>query len=351
MNGLTKNQALLTARDYALTAAAQTPPADIIPQLVIHVEAGEHAMGSDRFYPEERPSRRVQLPAFGLDARPVTNRDFAHFVAQTGWVSVAERDLGRDPGFVPSENLQPGPGSFQFVMRAEPVDLRDPSQWWQWRAHACWYQPEGEGSDLEGRMDHPVIHVAYEDAQAFARFAGKRLPDEVEWEAAARLVDAGGDYAWGREFFADTSPTAQLMANVWTGAFPWYFARVGQPGTSAIGAYPPLASGFYDLIGNVWEWTQSDFAPAPMTRGPSDVQSEPATKPKCGCGPVGSGNNANASARQNHEADADRVLALKGGSHLCAGEYCLRYRPSARNGVPARTTTSHIGFRCAKDVD
>lgn len=333
------------ARHYALMAAAQIPFDDRVPQAMIVVEAGEYALGSDRFYPEERPLHRVQLPAFGLDARPVTNRDFAHFVAQTGWVSVAERGrtIPRQSG--QTDNLQPEAGSFLFVMTAQPVDLRDPGQWWQWRAQAFWYQPEGEGSDLEGRMDHPVIHVAYQDAQAFAQFVGKRLPHEAEWEAAARLVDGGGDYAWGHEFFADTSPDPALPANIWTGAFPWYFARDGRPGTSAIGAYPPLASGFYDLIGNVWEWTQSDFA-----RARSDAQPDPSSKPKCGCRPADSSNNASVPAHQNHEAGPDRVLALKGGSHLCAGEYCLRYRPAARNGVPASTTTSHIGFRCASDM-
>jgi len=265
------------------------------------IPAGLYRLGSDRHYPEERPVREVPVAAFRIDRFPVTNARFAAFVAATGHVTVAER---ADPA-----------GSAVFTPTAGPVDLSDPTAWWSFRPGASWRAPAGPGSDLQGREAHPVVHVAYEDAAAYAAWRGARLPTEWEWEAAARggLVDA--DYAWG----ADFRPDGQLMANVWTGAFPWYFARDGAPGTTPVGQFAPNGHGLHDMIGNVWEWTSSPFDP--RRRGP-------------GCCGTGGG-------------DGD-LLALKGGSHLCAGEYCARYRPAARIGLTAETSTGHVGFRCVE---
>lgn len=267
------------------------------------IEAGEYRIGSDSHYPEERPQRRVTVDAFMMDRYPVTNNDFARFVAATGWVSVAER-------------LQPA-GSAVFRMTAGAVDLHLPSLWWQFTVGACWSAPLGPGSTWEAIADHPVTHITLEDANAYAQWRGVRLPTETEWEVAARGGLDGADYAWGQHF----SPDGQWMANVWQGLFPWYFAREGAPGTTQIGRYPANAYGLFDMIGNVWEWTQSPW------------QTE---RHRCGC----------SSTVENKEV----LYTLKGGSFLCAGEYCARYRPAARIALSADSSAQHVGFRCARDV-
>ena len=245
--------------------------------------------------------------AFAIDRAPVTNADFARFAAASGHRTAAE-------------TASP-PGSARFVMSRGPVDLHDPSRWWSFTPGANWREPEGPGSDLAGREQHPVVHVGFEDARAYAAWAGKRLPDEAEWEVAARGSLIGSTYAWGDEW----SPGGVLMANVWTGSFPWYFAREGRPGTSAVGSYPPSDHGLVDMIGNVWEWTRT-----------------PMHQPKpCGCTPP---------PLASAVADSSVVLVLKGGSYLCAGEYCARYRPAARIGMTPDSTTAHVGFRCAADL-
>ena len=269
---------------------------------VVAIAGGRYRLGSEEHYAEERPVREIEVAPFAIEPTPVTNRAFAEFVAATGYVTRAER-------------AEPA-GSAVFVMSTGPIDLHDPSRWWRLCAGASWRAPRGPGSGLEGRGDHPVVHVACEDAEAFAAWCGRRLPTEAEWEVAARggLVDAA--YAWGAEF----APNGQLLANVWTGAFPWYFARGGEPGTTPVGSFPPNDYGLSDMIGNVWEWTSSPFAPP--------------ARPACACSPPSAG----------------QLIALKGGSFLCAGEYCARYRPAARIGLSPDSTTAHVGFRCAADV-
>jgi len=261
------------------------------------VPAGGYRLGSDRHYPEERPVRVVELAAFRIDVTPVTVAQFAAFVAATGYCTLAER---ADPA-----------GSAIFTPTAGPVPLADPTTWWSFCPGASWQTPAGPGSPRARGEDHPVVHVALEDAQAYATWRGARLPTEPEWEAAARggLVEA--DYAWGDAF----APHGHLMANVWTGAFPWYFARPGGAGTTPVRQFPANGHGLFDMIGNVWEWTTSPFDHAQVR----------------GCCGTGGG---------------DARVALKGGSHLCAGEYCARYRPAARIGLTRETSTGHVGFRC-----
>ena len=268
---------------------------------MVAIPAGRHRVGSDEHYPEERPAREVEIAAFRIDVTPVTNRDFAAFVAATGWVTLAERATPA--------------GSAVFTLSVGPVDLRDPSQWWRFVPEASWRAPAGAGSTIDAHADHPVVHVALEDAQAYARWRGARLPTEPEWEAAARGGLLGRPYAWGDELM----PDGRLLANVWTGAFPWYFARPGAPGTTRVGDFPPNGYGLRDMIGNVWEWTASPFE----------------GRNECPCG-VAAGEAA--------------LVALKGGSFLCAAEYCARYRPAARIGLTPVSTTSHVGFRCVADV-
>jgi formylglycine-generating enzyme required for sulfatase activity len=273
---------------------------------MVPVAAGRYRVGSDAHYPEERPARAVAVAAFLIDRTPVTNAAFAQFVAATGWVTAAER-------------AEP-PGSALFAMSAGPVDLRDPSRWWRFVAGASWRAPLGPGSSIAGREHHPVTHVALADALAYARWRDARLPTEDEWEVAARGGRDGEPYAWGEEL----APEGRLMANVWTGSFPWYFARAGAPGTTAVGSYPPNGYGLVDMIGNVWEWTRT-----------------PMHEPKpCGCTPP----------PLEGSAAADTMLVLKGGSFLCAGEYCARYRPAARIALTPDSTTAHVGFRCAADA-
>jgi sulfatase modifying factor 1 len=272
------------------------------------IPGGRYRLGSDEHYPEERPARFVEVEPFAIDRTPVTRADFARFVADTGHVTAAER-------------AEPA-ASALFVMTKGPVDLRDPSHWWRLVEGATWREPEGPGTSNAGREDHPVVHVGFEDAEAYAAWAGKRLPDEAEWEAAARGGLVAEPFAWGREW----APGGVLLANVWTGSFPWYFARDGRPGTTAVGSFPANGNGLFDMIGNVWEWTRT-----------------PMHQPKpCGCTPPPL-DAAAASA-------AGTALVLKGGSFLCAGEYCARYRPAARIALTPDSTTAHVGFRCAASL-
>lgn len=276
---------------------------------LIDIPAGRYRLGSNEHFPEERPQRVVEVASFSIERTPVTNRAFAEFVAATGYVTVAERT---DP-----------PGSAVFVMSAGPVDLHEPSRWWRFCRGASWRNPRGPGSSSADRDDHPVVHIALEDAAAYAIWCGRRLPTETEWEVAARggLVDE--PYAWGAELM----PNGTLMANVWTGSFPWYFAREGDPGTTSVGTFAPNGYGLSDMIGNVWEWTSSPFAHS--------------TEPACACSP--------ADAHTPTPEQTRALIALKGGSFLCAAEYCARYRPAARIGLARESTTAHIGFRCATD--
>jgi formylglycine-generating enzyme required for sulfatase activity len=200
-------------------------------------------------------------------------------------------------------------------------------------AGANWREPEGPGSSIEGRERHPVVHVGFDDAMAFARWRGKRLPSEAEWEAAARGGVADAEYAWGGEL----TPGGRLMANIWSGSFPWYFARAGKPGTTPVASFPRNGHGLFDMIGNVWEWTASAWQPSSptLTSFASAFARAPGT---CSCAPPST----------SGEIPAE-LCVLKGGSFLCAGEYCARYRPAARIGLTRDSTAMHAGFRCAAD--
>lgn len=276
-------------------------------------------MGSIDFYPEEAPVHTVSVAPFSIERHPVTNAQFAEFVSDTGHVTVAERPL--DPADFPSvPPAELAPGALVFRATAGPVDLRDWRQWWHWIPGACWRHPSGPGSSVDDRPDHPVVQVAYPDAAAYAAWAGRRLPTEAQWEYAAR---AGTEtaYAWGEE----THPDGQLMANTWQGRFPYHNdGALGWTGTSPVGTFAPNGFGLVDMIGNVWEWTTTTFSRHHRIEQPAD-----------GCCPVPSATG-----------DPAVLQALKGGSHLCAPEYCLRYRPAARSSQSQDSATTHIGFRC-----
>jgi sulfatase modifying factor 1 len=296
---------------------------------MIRIEGGRFRMGSDRFYPEEAPVRDVEVASFSIDACAVTNDEFTKFVRKTGYVTVAERPL--DPADFPGapvENLVPG--ALVFHTTAGAVDLRDYSQWWSWMPGASWKHPEGPGSSVKSRPDHPVVHVAFEDAESYARWAGKRLPTEAEWEFAARGGLESKDFVWGD----DMEPGGKSFANTWQGEFPWQnLCTDGYERTAPVGKFPPNGFGLYDMAGNVWEWTTDWY-----THDRTAVAA-----PCCG------GDARERSFDPCQPGTRIPRKVLKGGSFLCAPSYCLRFRPAARSPQAIDTGMSHLGFRCVRD--
>ena len=292
------------------------------------IEGGTFRMGDERFYPEERPVHTEAVDGFWMDEYLVTNREFSRFVAQTGHVTLAERPP--EPSLYPDASPeQLVPGSIVFRQPEHRVRLDDWRRWWQWMPGASWRQPAGPGSSIDGLEDHPVVHVACEDAEAYAHWAGRQLPTEAQWEYAARGDLADAIYAWGDE----AEPDGRPRANTWQGEFPWQnLERDGYARTSPVGSFPPNGYGLYDVTGNVWEWTADWFTSPHREEAPS---------PCCAPRNPGSRDSAKPGA-------AIPTRVIKGGSHLCAPNYCLRYRPAARQAEPIDSTTSHIGFRCSK---
>ncbi|WP_414471308.1 formylglycine-generating enzyme family protein [Microvirga sp. M2] len=313
--------------------AANTPKPSTADDMV-RIPGGTFAMGSNDHYPEEAPVHRVSVDAFWMDATPVTNRQFKAFVQATGHVTTAE--------MVPDARDYPGArkemlraGSLLFTPPGHPVDLRDWSQWWTFAFGVNWKRPYGPTSNLKGLEDHPVVHVSYTDALAYARWAGKDLATEAEWEFAARGGLEGKEFAWGDEL----TPGGRQMANTWQGQFPFQNTMLdGYERTSPVGSFPPNGYGLYDMIGNVWEWTGDWYSP----RHPEDAQ-------KACCIPENPrGGREDSSYDPREPAIRIPRKVVKGGSHLCAPNYCRRYRPAARHPHPIDTSTSHIGFRCVR---
>jgi formylglycine-generating enzyme required for sulfatase activity len=301
---------------------------------MLWIEGGTFRMGSDRHYPEEAPVHRVTVDGFWMDRTPVTNRQFGAFVRATGYVTFAEHapDPKDYPG-TPRHMIYAG--SLVFNPPAHPVDLRYWGEWWTLLKGANWRRPYGPKSNIHGLEQHPVVHVTFADALAYADWAGKELPTEAEWEFAARGGLDGAEFAWGAEF----TPGGRHFANTWQGIFPQQnLSADGYERTSPVTAFPPNGFGLHDMIGNVWEWTSDWYTP----RHPADA-------PKACCIPE--------NPRGGRKEDSyDRCLpdiriprkVIKGGSHLCAPNYCRRYRPAARHAQPIDTSTNHVGFRCIK---
>ena len=299
---------------------------------MVWIPGGEFEMGSDKHYPEERPVHRAAVDGFWMDRTPVTNARFAQFVEATHHTTFAELPPKPEdyPGALPDMLYA---GSLVFVKPPGPVDLRNIQNWWQFMRAADWRHRYGAESSLDGLDQHPVVHVTFADAEAFAVWDGKVLPSEAEWEFASRGGLDGAAYAWGDEFLPDN----RHLANTWQGDFPWQnIVSDGYERTSPVGAFPPNGYGLADMIGNVWEWTTDWYVAkhageivksccAPRNpRGPAEADSHDPSQP---------------------EIKIPRKV-IKGGSHLCAPNYCRRYRPAARFPEPIDTSTCHLGFRC-----
>ena len=297
--------------------ALDPPPGEPPFPNMVWVPGGDFAMGSNEFYPEESPVRRETVPGFWMDRAPVTVREFRRFVKATRHVTTAERAPER-ADYPNADAALLVPGSLVFQGTRGPVSLDDNRAWWRYAPGARWDRPEGPDSDVYTRANHPVTHVTFTDAEAYAAWARKALPTEAEWERAARGGLEGARFAWGDEETAG----GRRLANTWQGEFPWHdSAEDGWRGTSPVGCYPANGFGLLDVTGNVWEWTTERFESAGKPQSPC-------------CAAAG--------------ADAGRFPSnvIKGGSHLCAPSYCLRYRPAARQAETVDTSTSHIGFRC-----
>jgi formylglycine-generating enzyme required for sulfatase activity len=312
------------AAEAAAASPAVTPP----PAGMVWIPGGQFLMGSDRHYPEEGPAHPVRVDGFWMDMTPVTNEQFGRFVEATGHVTFAEiaPDPKDYPGALPHMLRA---GSVMFTPPRHAVDLSNWAQWWKFKFGANWRHPQGPNRALR---EHPVVHVAYQDAEAYARWAGKTLPTEAEWEYAARGGLEGAEFAWGDEF----TPNGRYMANTWQGAFPHENSKAdGYARTAPVTAFPPNGYGLYDMIGNTWEWT-------------TDWYSAHHELPQGGCCHLE--NPRGASQEHSYDPCQPQIRiprkVLKGGSHLCAPSYCRRYRPAARHAEAVDTSTSHVGFRC-----
>ena len=283
---------------------------------LVGVPGGTFTMGSDRHYPEERPAHPVRVSGFQIGATAVTNRHFAEFVAETDYRTTAEipMDQADAPG-MPREFFQAG--SLVFQMRDAPVDLRDFRNWWQFVPGASWRAPEGPGSDIDDRQDHPVVQVSLIDSLAYADWAGLDLPSEAEWELAAR-DGVATEFPWGEEL----APNGIAQANTWHGQFPWQNDRTeNAPFTMHSRSFPASRYGTFNMIGNVWEWTRDNYRANHMQAGPFCTPASP--------------------------KDGENFV-VKGGSFLCAPSYCRRYRATARSPQEVRSSASHLGFRCVR---
>lgn len=296
---------------------------------MVWIPGGAFVMGSDRHYPEEAPAHRVRVDGFWMDAHTVTNRAFSAFVEATGYVTFAERPA--DPADYPDARPEMlAPSSSMFKKPAGPVDMANQYNWWVYVRGADWRHPKGAASSIGKLLDHPVVHVAFEDVEAYARWIGKELPSEAEWERAARGGLDGAEYVWGDEL----TPGGRHMANTWQGQFPYRnTAEDGFEGTSPVGSFEPNGYGLYDMAGNVWEWTGDWYQDHAKLASPCCTADNPR----------GAAREASLDTRSPHQALPRKVT--KGGSHLCAPNYCRRYRPAARMAQSIDTSTSHLGFR------
>jgi len=297
---------------------------------MVWVPGGTFLMGSDRHYPEEAPVHKVKVGAFWMDRHVVTNAEFRKFVEATGHVTLVEKpaEAADYPGAKPELLV---PSSVVFRKATGPVDLRDNHNWWNYVAGADWRHPRGPGSSLQGLWKHPVVHVGFEDAEAYAKWAGKELPTEAEWEFAARGGLESAAYPWGEEYM----PGGRPMANTWQGEFPWQNRlEDGFEWTAPVGSFPPNGYGLHDMAGNVWQWTTDWYQEHGKIQHACCTLEDP----------------RGGTLEGSHDPRMPQIKiprrVMKGGSYLCAPNYCHRYRPAARMAQPNDTATCHLGFRC-----
>ena len=296
------------------------------PSNMVRVPGGQFTMGSNHGYPEESPAHVVNIDSFWMDCYLVTNAEFELFVNANSYITLAERILNQhDYPSVSEKDLVPG--SAVFMQPENPTKTNNYLNWWQYIPGACWRHPGGPKTSISGLEHHPVVHVAYEDAKAYANWLGKTLPTEAQWERAARGGMDGCRYIWGDEPIDMQNP----QANIWHGQFPCENLKTSQPSPTPVGEYPANNYGLYDMAGNVWEWTQ-DWYHSRHEKGPCCAPKVNPRGPEVG--------------EVNHNAVQFPLKVIKGGSYLCADNYCHRYRPAARAGESIDSSTCHIGFRC-----
>jgi formylglycine-generating enzyme required for sulfatase activity len=328
----TQHSALSTQHSIA----AEAEPGEAPPGMA-WIPGGEFLMGTDdpQAHPAERPAHRVRVDGFWIDKTEVTNAEFRRFVDATGYVTTAVRPVDWEqlktqlpPGTPKPPDAHLVPGSLVFTPPDRPVPLDDITNWWRWVPGASWRHPEGPGSSIAGKDDHPVVHVSWDDAAAYAKWAGKRLPTEAEWELASRGGLEGKKYAWGDEF----RPGGKTLANTWQGTFPETNTdEDGFSRTSPVKSFPPNGYGLYDMIGNVWEWCADWYRPDTyrLDAGRSAVINP--TGPEKSYDP---------------EEPYQPKRVTRGGSFLCSANFCTNYRPSARRGTATDSGSSNLGFRC-----
>ncbi|WP_422696074.1 formylglycine-generating enzyme family protein [Cupriavidus necator] len=350
--------AVIAGAGFTGWLAATAPSTPAVPQPgdgvqgppgMVHIPGGEFLMGSDSklAQPNERPAHKARVHGFWMDQHHVTNAGFRKFVEATGYVTTAERKpdwetlkVQLPPGTPRPPDSDLVPGGMVFVGTARPVSLQDYSQWWRYVPGADWRHPGGPGTSIDGKDDHPVVQVSYEDAEAFARWVGKRLPTEAEWEFAARGGLEQATYAWGEKF----TPDGKQMANVWQGQqaqrFPVISPKAGGAfGTSAVGTFPANGYGLYDMTGNAWQWVADWYrADQFQQEAASSRLADNPAGPAASWDPDDAGVPVNAPKR-----------VTRGGSFLCNEDYCLSYRPSARRGTDPYNSMSHLGFRLVLD--
>jgi formylglycine-generating enzyme len=317
----------MTTLEAAPMAAPSRPSAAAD---MVWISGGTFRMGSDRHYPEESPSHKVKVAGFWISKHTVSNAEFERFVDDTGYVTLAERPANPAdyPGAKPELLV---PASVVFRKPEGPVDLRNPYNWWTYEAGANWRHPRGPHSSIDSLLDHPVVHVAFEDAEAYARWGGQKLPTEAEWEFAARGGLDEAEFTWGN----DVMPNGTPMANTWQGEFPWQnLVADGYEWTAPAGSFPPNGYGLFDMAGNVWEWTIDWY--------------QDHSRIKSACCTIDNPRGGEREQSLDPRTPGIRIprKVMKGGSYLCAPNYCRRYRPAARMAQAIDTSTCHLGFRC-----
>lgn len=340
---ITEKQTKTTSSTSSSSDQSQPMPGEQ-PEGMVWIPGGKFTMGSEDETATrvEGPEYLVEVSGFWMDTHEVTNAEFREFIEATGYKTIAERPVDWEelkkqlpPGTPrpPEEALQPG--SLVFTPPHQAVPLDDYSRWWAWQTGADWQHPHGPGSSIEGKDNYPVVHIAYEDAQAYADWAGKRLPTEAEWEYAARGGKGNEAFAWGDELM----PDGKYLANFFQGNFPYNNnGQDGFTGAAPIKSFKPNGYGLYDMIGNVWEWSSDWYRPDTHAR--NQLAGMAACK-----NPTGP-----ESSYDPTEPYAEKRV-IKGGSFLCSEQYCSNYRPSARMATSIDSGQEHLGFRCVKDAN